>query len=448
MEMSRNSGILIAVLLTGTAVNAQRTNIDSAAAEIISAVSADRLQQDIVTLTEFQNRNTFSDTLSDKRGIGAARRWLYDSFSEISRLGNGRMRVYMDWFRQPVPERYREAAGSDTLRMANVIAILPGMNSGRTLIVTAHYDSRNEGATDVRGSAPGADDDGSGVAALLELARVFAGKELDNTIILAAVCGEEQGLYGSTHMAADAVENGVPLEGVITNDMIGNIKGGNGSMDNTRLRCFSPDPSDSPSRHLARYINRIVTRYVPQLRLTMVFRLDRFGRGGDHAPFVRNGFAGVRFTEPWENYHTQHSPLDTPERMDFSYLQKTVSLNAVAVWYWAMSPAPPLVLGVSRTDDYRTEISLACGDHAGDCSGFIVRIRSTDSPWWQECRDVPAPALSNNDRWGDYYRITLEGRDIDYCIFGVAFRNEDGFESITATYDRNLVRKAMKKRER
>ncbi|MBN2415759.1 M20/M25/M40 family metallo-hydrolase [bacterium] len=447
--MSRNTGIAgIVLLLMHTAAIAQGTNIDSLAGVIISEVSAERLQRDIVTLTGFHNRNTFSDTLGESRGIGAARRWLYGSFLETSRLTGGRMRVYMDWFRQPIPERYREAAGCDTLRMANVIAVIPGMRSERTLMVTAHYDSRNERPDDTRGFAPGADDDGSGVAALLELARVLGGRALNNTVILAAVCGEEQGLYGSTHLADDALENGIPLEGVIANDMIGNITGGGGATDNTRLRCFSADPPDSPSRHLARYLDRIVSRYYPPLRLSMIFRLDRFGRGGDHAPFVEKGFAGVRFTEPWEDFRVQHSGDDTPERMDFPYLAKTAALNAVAVWYWAMSPSPSRVLSVSRTGEYRTVISFSCSEPAESLAGFTLRIRDSDSPYWQESRTVPVPAPSTSGRRGRTFSITLDERDIDYYIFGLASRNREGFTSITATYDRNLLKKAAGGRDR
>ena len=229
------------------------------------------------------------------------------------------MKVYYDYFYQKLSTRLKRSVGVDSVKMANVVAVIPGTRSDRILHINGHYDSRNESGMDTEGFAPGANDDGSGTVALLELARVLSKEMFYNTIMLAAVTGEEQGLFGSSHMAKTAITSGMNIEGVIANDMIGNIYGGDGKSDNTILRCFSPDPVDSPSRNLAFYFHQISEDYFPQLKLKMIFRLDRFGRGGDHSPFIRQDYAGVRFTEPYENYEIQHSTNDTPDKMSFEY---------------------------------------------------------------------------------------------------------------------------------
>jgi len=402
------------------------------------------LKADVVKLVSFYNRNTFSDTVSNTRGIGAARRWLYSEFQKINQENGGRMKVYYDYFYQKLSSRLKRSLGIDSVMMANVIAVIPGTRSDRILHINGHYDSRNDSGMDIEGFAPGANDDGSGTVALLELARVLSKGKFFNTIMLAAVTGEEQGLMGSSHIAKTAKAKDMHIEGVIANDMIGNIQGGDGKSDNTILRCFSPDPVDSPSRNLARYFNRISEDYFPQLKLKMIFRLDRFGRGGDHSPFIRQGFAGVRFTEPYENYEIQHSTKDTPDKMSFEFFTRTTRLNAAIAAYWANSPTPPSIVAISRDSVYQTVISFICDEPEENLKGFKLFMRETDSGYWTESRFSPVPEEEDHRLWGKVHRIRLQNRDQDYYIFGLASVNKEGYESIANTYDREKMRERMR----
>lgn len=436
--------VIVIILLPFFHASAQNQSIDIQLQNVMSQISHDRLKRGIETLAGFQNRNTFSDTVSEKRGIGASRRWLYNEFQKINKETGGRMKVYMDFFNQPLSRRYKEVIGKDEIRIANVIAIIPGTNSERILHINGHYDSRTYSGTDITSDAAGANDDGSGTIALLELARVLAQNPIKNTVMLAAVVGEEQGLWGSSHIAETAKTEGWRLEGVIANDMIGNILGGNGITDNTVLRCFSPDPVDSPSRNWALYIHQIAERYVPQLRLKMIFRLDRFGRGGDHSPFIRQGFAGVRFTEPWENYEIQHSPFDTPDKMSFEYFTRTTQLNAAVAAYWAQSPAPPEIVRISRDSLYQTIITFRMDDDIQDLKGFRIMMRETDQGYWTESKFIAVPDEDIHQDWGKVFRTVLKNRDQDYYIFGLASVNREGYESIAKTYDRQRIRQKLR----
>jgi hypothetical protein len=330
--------------------------------------------------------------------------------------------------------------------MANVIAVIPGTRSDRILHINGHYDSISSPRSDAEGFAPGANDDGSGTIALLEMARVLSKYTFYNTIMLAAVTGEEFGLYGSTHIAAMAKKENWNIEGVIANDMIANINGGDGRSDNTMLRCFSQGPAESLSRNFALYLFGISENYVPDLTLKMIFRLDRFGRGGDHSPFVRQGFAGVRFTEPYENYAIQHSPYDTPENMSFEYFTRTTKLNAALAAYWANSPTPPMIVSISRDSAYQTIINFVCEEPKEFLSGFNVVMRETDSGYWTETQFFPVPDEIENRRYGKTYRIIIKNRDQDYYVFGLSSVNKEEYESIATTYDRDRMRQIMRQR--
>ncbi len=436
--------LIIIIFIVTTSVASQEYPIRNKIDAITSQVSTARLKADIDKLVSFHNRNTFSDTLSDTRGIGAARRWLYGEFQKINRENGGRMKVYYDYFYQNLSSRLKRSMEVDSVLMANVIAVIPGTRSDRILHINGHFDSRNESGMDLEGFAPGANDDGSGTIALLELARVLAKEEFFNTIMLAAVTGEEQGLMGSTHIAKTARKKGMNLEGVIANDMIGNIHGGDGKSDNTLLRCFSPDPVDSPSRNLALYFNQISENYFPPLKLKMIFRLDRFGRGGDHSPFIREDFAGVRFTEPYEHYGIQHSSTDTPDKMSFEYFTRTTQLNAAIAAYWGNSPTPPSIVSISRDSVYQTVISFICDEPKAHLRGFKIFMRETDSGYWTESRFFPVPEDQNHRFWGKVHTIRLKNRDQDYYIFGLASVNWKGYESIATTYDREKMREKMR----
>ena len=436
----------VVVLLAAHTGHAQEHSIREKLHGITSQVSTDRLRADIDALVGFHTRNTYSDTSSDTKGIGAARRWLYQEFQKINEQNGGGMKVYMDYFYQRSSSRSRSATSADSVKMANVIAVFPGTRSDRILHLNGHYDSITSPRNDLEAFAPGANDDASGVVALLELARILSKHTFYNTIMLAALTGEEYGLFGSTYTAAKAVEEGWNLEGVIANDMIANIHGGDGKSDNTFLRCFSQGPGESVSRNLALYFEAVSEKFVPDLDLKMIFRLDRFGRGGDHSPFVNQGFAGVRFTEPYENYDVQHSPQDTPDRMSFEYFTRTTKMNAALAAYWANSPAPPMIVSISRDDDYRTVLSFVCDEPPEYLSGFKVVIRETDSGYWDESQFFPVPERTESRRYGAIYRIVIPDRDQDYYIFGLASVNTDGYESIATTYDRARIQQRRQNR--
>ena len=442
----RKRTIPLILLLLASRGFTQQPSIEAELAPVWSQVSAGRLKSDINRLVSFHNRNTFSDTLSETRGIGAARRWLYHEFKAIAARSQAPMKVRTTGFYQKLSGRYRESTGLDSVRIVNVIAELPGSHSDRILVINGHYDSRSTSGLDIEGPAPGANDDGSGTAALLELARLLSGRQRRNTVVLAAMGGEEHGLFGSTAMAEAMKAEGKTVEGVIANDMIGNIAGGGGRTDNTLLRCFSPGPPESLSRCLALYFGAVAERYFPPLQLKMIFRLDRFGRGGDHSPFIREGFAGVRFTEPYENYRIQHSPHDLPEAMSFEYFTRTTQLNAVLAAYWAESPAPPMITSIRRDSLYRTVITFICDAPEENLFGFKVFLRETDQGYWQEERFLPVPEREDHRSWGTVYRITLVNRDQDYYIFGLASMDRRGYESIPAVFDRDRMRAAALKR--
>ncbi|MFC1726448.1 M20/M25/M40 family metallo-hydrolase [candidate division KSB1 bacterium] len=438
--------LLIIICLIFSGSFAQERDIYKKITAMTGQVSTERLESYIKKLVGFHNRNTFSDTLSETRGIGAARRWIFEEFNRINRETGGRMKIYFDEFIWDVPQRYQRSTGIEKLKMANVVAVIPG-KTDRKLVINGHYDSRNTSGIDVEKFAPGANDDLSGTAALFEIARILSKENPVNTIILSANVAEEQGLLGANHMSEEAKAESWKLEGVIANDMISNIKGGDGRSDNTILRCFSPDPAESPSRNFALYVNNISEKYVPDLKLKMIFRLDRFGRGGDHSPFVRQGFAGIRFTEPYENYENQHSPSDTPENMSFEYFTRTTKMNVAIVSYWAYSPESPMIVSVRRDNDYRTQLSFICNEPEENIKGFKVYMRETDSGYWTESMFFPVPEKIENRRFGEAYSVTLDNRDQDYYIFGIASVNKNGYESIVSTYDREKVREKIQGNE-
>jgi len=438
---------LVILSLISTISFAQQPGVYDKIQSFTSQVSKDRLKADIDKLISFHNRNTFSDTVSETKGVGAARRWLYNEFQKINKENGGNMKIYYDYFYHKLSNRYKSVVGLDSIKLANVVAILPGTSSERMLHFNGHYDSRTRSGTDIESFAPGANDDGSGTVALLEMARILGKEKHKNTIMLAATIAEEQGLLGATHISKTAKSKGWQLEGAIANDMISNIKGGDGKSDNTYLRCFSPDPVESPSRNLALYLNMISDNFVPTLDLKMIFRLDRFGRGGDHSPFVREGFAGVRFTEPFENYTQQHSPYDTPDNMSFEYFTRTTQLNVAIAAYWANSPVSPMLVSIRRDENLNTTLNFICEEPTANLKGFNVLMRETDSGYWTESQLFPVPEKEESRRYGESYKITLNNRDQDYYIFGIASVNKEGYESIATTYDRERMRALMRTRQ-
>ena len=324
---------VLATLLMAAGLCAQTTAPDAVIRKLASEVSPDRIGASIKTLVGFETRGNYSDPNQKNRGIGAARRWIFDQ-----------MRGYS----QRLEVSY-ETARKDTTDIVSVIAVLPGVEKPeQRIIVSAHYDSINVRARGTRAAeapAPGADDDASGTAVVLELARVMSRYRFRKTIVFIAFGGEEVGLVGSTHYASRAKANHEQIEAVFNNDIVGanvvgvvhndvdgsdDLVGGDGDTGN-RLRVYSPDPQDSPSRRIARLVQEAAGRYVPRLHIELVSSADRYGRGGDHLPFQANGFAAVRLTSASEHSNTQHTADDAPEEVSPSFTADVARANGVAI---------------------------------------------------------------------------------------------------------------------
>lgn len=411
--------------------------------EIVRQVQAARIESDVRALAGFGTRHTLSDTVSSTRGIGAARRWIYDEFQRISRECGGCLEV--SYVSEIIPGDAQSRIPADT-RVVNVVAIQRGQTDpGRYVIIQGHYDSRVTGALNDTADAPGANDDASGTSAAIEAARVLSKHRFDGSIVYAALAGEEQGLFGAQILTRHAQANNWRISGVLNNDVIGNSRGIGNHVDNTSVRVFSPGiPPDAPaaelrrflysggeldvpSRQLGRYVDRMADRYVPELDVRVIYRLDRFGRGGDHTPFFLAGYPAVRVTETFEDYTRQHQDLrveegveygDVPEVMDFPYAAKVTALNAASLASLAWAPPAPdsvAILGaVSPNTTLRwTPVS------SPDLAGYRVYWREPTSPTWDHSRWV-----------GNVTEATLNGVIIDNYFFGVAAVDRDGHESL------------------
>jgi len=322
---------------------------DPALAATIADISASEIRATDSALVSFGTRHAMSDTLSATRGIGAARRYLFAKLNGYSQACGGCMRVEYDG-------EMMEMRGHPQRPMVNIVDVeawLPGRDTTRVIVIGGHYDSCGCARTDIgplarfeaTQDAPGADDDGSGTSAVMELARVFSKHfphGLDATIIFVAYSGEEQGLYGSTHLAQRLHAAGYNVVAAFTDDIVGNVVADDGTTDSTSMRIFGADPDNSSSRELARYAWATGTIYNPRFEVLPVFRLDRIGRGGDHSPFVRLGDPGLRFTERLENYKRQHLPTDDLAHVNFGYVANVARINASVIGSLAAAPAAPL----------------------------------------------------------------------------------------------------------
>ena len=415
--------------------------------EVLREIDEQRLRADVDALAAFGTRHTLSETESPTRGIGAARRWLRERLDEAaSGAGGAPMTVELE--RYPIePDGRRIPRPVDVV---NVVALLPGTMAearDRRYYVIAHYDSRASDALDAESDAPGANDDASGTALVLELARVMAPRSWDSTLVFMAVAGEEQGLFGSRAHAEKAEREGWDVRAVLSNDIVGDPTAPSGHSYPERVRVFSeavpaePSPerlaeirllgaeSDSPSRELARYTARVAALHRTGVRPMPVFRADRFLRGGDHLAFNEQGFPAVRFTEVAENYARQHQDVreeagvrygDLPEFVDAGYLAGVARLNAAVLGHLANAPAPPAearIVVAGLTDD--TTLRWRRGTEP-DLAGYEVVWRPTDTPYWQEARDV-----------GDVTEAVLPLSKDNY-FFGVRAYDRDGYRSPVA----------------
>jgi hypothetical protein len=332
-------------------------------------ISADSLRRYVASLAGFETRHSISDTISSVKGIGAARRWLWQKLQSFSQASGGRLQVYYDDFTPTI-------CGVTRLQR-NVVARLPGTAAPeRQILVSGHYDSRTVGSCDAQGFAPGANDDGSGTAGVLELARVLSKHQFKATILFVAFTGEEQGLFGSRHYAAAARQRGDNIIAMATNDIIGNIRGGSGMIDSTGVRCFSDDPTTSPHRQLARYIKLQAEAYVPNFAVRLILARDRPGRGGDHFAFNEQGYTAVRFTEPEDNLNQQHNPNDLIQFMSFSYHRKVVQVNAVFVASLAWAPASPNGVTIAKLGDRQYRVRW---NPSSDAVKYLVALRQSAS---------------------------------------------------------------------
>jgi hypothetical protein len=324
---------------------------DPALASAIAEISAARIRETDSALVSFGTRHTMSDTVSNVRGIGAARRYLFAKLNAYSKACGGCLRVEYD----PALIEMRGHPDHPMVNVVNVLAWLPGRDTTRVLVMGGHYDSCICARTDLgplarfeaTQDAPGADDDGSGTSAVVELARVFSRRfprGLETSVIFVAYAAEEQGLYGSAHLAQRLHAAGYKVVSAFTDDIVGNVVADDGTVDSTSVRIFGADPDNGPSRELARYAWATGAIYNPRFRILPVFRLDRISRGGDHSPYVSLGDPGLRFTERLENYKRQHLPTDDFAHVNFGYVANVARLNASVVGSLANAPAPPVAL--------------------------------------------------------------------------------------------------------
>ena len=400
---------------------------DPAISAMYPEISAARLRRIDSMLVSFGTRQTNSDTLSSTRGIGAARRWIHAELSQYARDCNGCLRIEYN-------QRMAEGDRIPTpVNVVSVLAWLPGRDTSRVIVVGGHYDSclcsvPNGGMTNSTDDAPGADDDGSGTAAVIELARVFSRRYprgLDATVVFAAFAGEEQGTIGSRHLAERLHAENRTVVAAITNDIIGNVVADDGRTDSTTVRVFSPDPDNGASRELARYAWAASVVYMPasQFKVLPVFRLDRIGRGGDHRPFVELGDPGIRFTELLENYKRQHLPTDVLEHVNFGYVANVARVNAALVASLAQAPVQPRFgqRGVQRDQASGGSKFRLTWPRVSGAVSYDVLVRRTFAPTWE----VVIP-VSDTTMLLDY--------QVDDMYVGLRAVGANGHRSMPAVY--------------
>ena len=453
------------------------TRLNPAVKQIVDQVSEERISATMKRLGEFGTRYVGSEQDSETRGIGAAQRWIEAQFKSYS----PKLQVSLDKFSVKKSQRLPK-----DVDLANIVAVLPGTtDKDRYVIIGGHYDSiaskRGPGtpntnddgprtAAELEPNAPGVADDASGTAAVMELARVMSQYDFDKSIVFIAFAAEEIGLNGSKNYADEAKAKNMVIEAMLNNDIIGTDVSGNGSSANNRVRLFSEGPEDSPSRALARYVKETSERYLPSMTVDMIFRRDRFSRGGDHTSFVHDGYAAVRFTTPSENYANQHTATDTFASSSPAYTTRVAKMNAAALASLALAPKPPVVTaprgqggfggrggatgdaaptsatpppavtaeqqqqrraaaanrpGLARgKSGYDAALRWANPNPEPDLAGYAVMIRDTTSPVWQ--REIYV---------GNVSEYTIPDLSIDDVVIGVKAIDKDGNQSLVSVYE-------------
>jgi Zn-dependent M28 family amino/carboxypeptidase len=406
--------------------------------ELATQVRPERMREDIEIMVGFGTRHTLSETQSDTRGIGAARRWAGRRFEAISADCGGCLEIVTP---SDVVSNQRITTPTEVV---NVVAIQRGTGDpNRVIIISGHLDSRVSDVMDFTSDAPGANDDASGVATVFEAARVLSKHRFDATIVYAVLSGEEQGLFGGRILADYARAEGWFVQANLNNDIVGNSEGSNGVRDTTRVRVFSEGTKtvetdqqanqrrynggevDSSSRNLSRFVDGIADRYLANFDVEMIYRTDRYGRGGDQVEMLRAGFPAVRISEGAEHYDRQHQDLrvengvhygDVIEGVDFDYLGQVARLNIVSLAALARAPAPPT--GVTIAGAVRPDTTVRWQAVPG-VAGYRVWWRSTTAPQWTHSRAFGPEATE----------AVLRGIVIDDFFFGVSAISADGYES-------------------
>jgi hypothetical protein len=410
---------------------------------MLREINPRNIERTILKLVSFGTRNTLSAQDDPHRGIGAARDWLLEEFKKAAAPSDGRMTVEAQTFIQPVtPPRIPVATP-----ITNIVATLHGSqaeSAGRTYVVSGHYDSMPTSVTDFTSDAPGANDDASGVAAVLEMARVMATRTFDATIVFMAVAGEEQGLLGSAYFAQQAKKQGLKIGGMFTNDIIGSSVGQNGIKDPYSVRIFAEGlattpaaveadwrrfggETDSTARQLARYVKEVAENDATRMRVNIIYRRDRFGRGGDHIPFLEQGYPAARFCETNEDWRHQHQDVriengvqigDLPEFVDYDYCARVARVNAISLASLAQAPAAPSGV-VMDPSGFKTDTSLAwTANTESDLAGYEVVMRATTEPVWTKTIEV-----------GDVTSVSLKNLFKDNYFFGVRAVDKAGNRS-------------------
>ncbi len=431
---------LVVFVFPASAQKQKKEKPNSEIVQMLKEISAKNIETTIQKLVSFGTRNTLSEQNNPARGIGAARDYLFAEFQKISADCGNCLAVEKQTFLQPKANRIPEPTN-----LTNVVATLKGTTDPeRVYVVSGHYDSMCSSPIDAKCDAPGANDDASGTAAVVEMARVMSKRKFDATIVFMTVPGEEQGLLGAAYFAEQAKTNKTNIEAMFTNDIIGGVTTFKDSPDRNSVRVFSEGvPSneteaeagtrrsvggenDSPSRQIARFIKETAEKYSPKFRVMMIYRRDRYGRGGDHIPFVERGFSAVRFTEPNEDYDHQHQNVgtregkfygDTLEFVDFEYVANVTKINAASLASLALAPARPKNVVIVNRLGNDTELKWDAGTES-DLGGYEIVWRDTTSAVWTNSAGV-----------GRVTNFVMKKMSKDNYFFGVRSIDANGHRS-------------------